>query len=762
MKWLKWTLLSVVGVVLLAAVLVIGFLATFDPNAYKEQAAAAVREQTGRTLEIPGDVGVSYFPWLGFELGRTRLGNATGFGEQPFAEVGAVKVKVEVLPLLRGVLRVDVVELEGLRLDLQKAANGVSNWDDLAGAPAAPGTGQAATAPAAGSGGGGLPPALAALSVGGVRIADAAVSYRDAAAGQTVRLSGVALETGRVTLGEPFELVFGAQASVGEPQIEATVKLRADLSADLERQRYAARGLAFDVNASGAALPGGRLALSVTGDVSADLAQQVAAFEDLRVRTGEIDLRLNGRALDLDRAPRVEAKLDLAAFDARALMGRFGIEPPLTADQNVLRKVAASGELTASAEAADIKALTLTLDDTRLDIVAAVAGLDAPQGLPKITARANVSAIDLDRYLPPEPPEGSAPAGDAPAGAGDDTPLGLPVELLRELDLEAQLDIARLTVKKLSVSDFTSKLVVRGGVVRLDPMNLALYEGLFKGKTLVDVRGEQPVFQVDAQLANVKSGPLLADFTGDDLVRGRADATLAITTSGLTVGQLKRGLNGRVAMAFQDGAVKGFNLAEQLRVAEAKLKRKDYASSGDRPTDFSAVSVSGVFRNGVLHTDDLDLRAPLLRLAGKGQVDVAGELLDYLATVTLTDKATGQGGEVGDDLRGLPVPIRVGGTFAKPKVSFELTNVLEGRARQALADEKARLEAKAREERARLEAKAAEEKARLAEEAERAKADLAAKAQAEKDRATAAAEAEKKKAADKLEEDVKGKLKKLF
>ncbi len=39
----------------------------FDPNDYKPQIMALVKEHTGRELTIPGEISVSVFPWLAQE-----------------------------------------------------------------------------------------------------------------------------------------------------------------------------------------------------------------------------------------------------------------------------------------------------------------------------------------------------------------------------------------------------------------------------------------------------------------------------------------------------------------------------------------------------------------------------------------------------------------------------------------------------------------------------------------------------------------------
>ena len=121
----------VLGLVALAAALVIVLAVVLpfiiDPNDFKNQIAAAVQENTGRTLSIDGNIGLSVFPWLGLEIGQARLSNAQGFGEQPMASIEKVEVRVKLLPLLHKQLETDTIKLSGLSLRLGKDASGRSN-----------------------------------------------------------------------------------------------------------------------------------------------------------------------------------------------------------------------------------------------------------------------------------------------------------------------------------------------------------------------------------------------------------------------------------------------------------------------------------------------------------------------------------------------------------------------------------------------------------------------------------------------------------
>jgi len=65
-----------------------------DPNNFKPEIAAAVKDKTGRDLTITGELKLSIFPWLGISTGKMALGNAAGFQNQPFATLEESDIKV--------------------------------------------------------------------------------------------------------------------------------------------------------------------------------------------------------------------------------------------------------------------------------------------------------------------------------------------------------------------------------------------------------------------------------------------------------------------------------------------------------------------------------------------------------------------------------------------------------------------------------------------------------------------------------------------
>jgi AsmA protein len=137
-------------------------------------------------------------------------------------------------------------------------------------------------------------------------------------------------------------------------------------------------------------------------------------------------------------------------------------------------------------------------------------------------------------------------------------------------------------------------------------------------------------------------------------------------------------LNGTTRFSFREGSFKGINIGRLLREAEAAIRGKPLApDTQPLQTDFTALDATIHFANAVASSDDLKAKSPLLRLSGEGTADLTRNTLDYLLTAVLVASPQGQGGKELSELQGVPVPIRVTGTFAKPDFAVDLEALLK-------------------------------------------------------------------------------------
>jgi len=299
----------------------------------------------------------------------------------------------------------------------------------------------------------------------------------------------------------------------------------------------------------------------------------------------------------------------------------------------------------------------------------------------------------------------------SPVAETEDVQIVLPLETLRGLDIDGRFAIANLRVQNLQMSNVELELKASKGIVALDPLTMKLYDGSARVSVELDARSAVPKYKISKTLEQVQVGDLRRDYAQLDTISGGMSANIELTSRGEWVSELKKNSNGLMKLAFFDGALKGFNIRHSIDLARARIRGKKPPVDAPLQTDFSSLSISGVIRNGIFSSDDLDLQAPLLRVGGKGTANLNTSILDYLVNAKLVGTIEGQQGEKADQLSGLSIPVKVEGPFANPKIDVQLDEMLKAKADAA----KARLKADIARKKAELKKQIEEAKKKLAE-----------------------------------------------
>ncbi|WP_260294120.1 AsmA family protein [Sedimenticola hydrogenitrophicus] len=693
-------LVLVLLLLIVAAVIILPMVV--DPNDYKEEIVTQVKDQTGRDLTIAGDLKLSVFPWLGIEIGGLELSNAPGFGEQPFAAVKSAAIRVKLMPLLSRRLEVDTVGLDGLALNLAKSKAGVTNWDDLIkeGAPVegAPAEGKPEAAPGRG---------LEGFMIGGVDISDARIRWDDQSTGQQYTVDRFFLKSGAIRPGSPVSLELGAQLQSREPELNAEIKLEGEVALDEAARMLHIKGLELQVDATSPLLQKETMSASLMADVGVALDGQLLTVDGLSITADALKLTGSLQGRNLAAQPAFSGTLNLAELNLREWLGGQGMVVPETADPQVLTRFGAAIELASQDDVTRLNKLAIVLDDSKINGNASLQG-------GAIGFALDVDSIDLDRYLPPVQEETAAPAapaagsdgGATTAAASGDEPL-LPVEQLRGLNLNGTLKIGQMIIRKLTAKDILVTVKASQGKIDVQQKIGAFYQGSLDGLVNLNVAGKTPVVQIAEQATNIQAGPLLQDLIAKDKFDGKGSFQTKLSTSGNSINAFKRALNGNLSFRFENGAVKGVNLAQLLREGRARLKGEQLpADSAPPQTDFSELGGTAVIKQGVLDNQDLLAKSPFLRVTGAGQVNLVTETLDYLVKPVIVSTAAGQGGAGLEELKGVPIPVKLTGPYASPDYTIDWAQVVT-------ASQKAKLEEKEAEVKQQLEEKKQETREKL-------------------------------------------------
>ena len=719
-------LLSIVIVLIVAAVIIIPLVV--DPNDYRDEIVAEVKRTTGRDLQINGDIALSVFPWLGLELGELKLSNAKGFGDAPFASIKQAAVRVQLMPLLSKQVEVDTVLLDGLNLNLAKAKDGQTNWDDLASAGKeqtyshqTKSERRAASKDAATDSKAAMP--LAGLAIGGVNVSNANVSWRDDSSGQQVSIQQFNLEIGAIMPGQPVDLKLDFVVDNQAPAIKANIQLSGSPHLNIKMDQLDISKLMLSVDAKGDLLNGKPVKLKLETGVALDLSKEQLNLNALQLDADGLALNGDLVANNLNSEPAFGGELKLADLNLREWLVRHDLPLPETADATVLTRVAMTATVNGTPRNLDVTKLALVLDDSNLTGNLKVNNLAAV--MPAVNFDLNVDAIDLDRYLPP-PTDESAPAKTGrtttapakeptqskpkqtttPASATTDAqpkskqtasvakkalqpePELLPVKLLRQLDVNGIFYVGRLTVKKMLAEDVELKVKAKDGHLKVGQQVKSFYQGNLQGEVNIDVRGKEPQLQITKNLTNIQAEPLLQNLIDDGRLRGAGRFNANLKTRGNTEQAFRRNLNGDLGFRFEKGALKGIDLAQTIRETWAKIKGKPAPPASEKPeTDFSELGGTAIITKGILVNKDLMAKSPFLRVDGKGKANLINEQLDYKLAATIVDSMEGQGSKDMEDLIGVPVPVKITGPFAQPKVRADREELAK-RLFQGKADKK--------------------------------------------------------------------------
>jgi AsmA protein len=690
MKAIRISLYVIGGLVVLLVLAVAIFAATFDPNRYKSEIERLVKERTGRTLQLRGDLQVAVWPSLGANV------NGVAFSErdpaQEFLSLDSAHASVALLPLLHGSVVVDGISVSGLKARVVKEKDGRFNFSDLMEQPAAgqskPAEKKATERQQAGGKG-------VAFDIGAVQVDRSAFTYVDKASGQELAISDLKLSTGRIAERADGKLDFKASAKGKNPDLDLKLDLTGGYKVDLPAQAFEVSKL--DAKVSGAAAGITNLDLKAKGDVAANpqkneyrvkgLAFDVKGVKDKQNLEAHIAAPELVIAANSAKGGAVTAQLSMkeAARDIQANLKLAGVEgsakalviPQLNADIALSGpdipqksvKIPVTGSVRADLEkqtaAADLNA---KFDESTIQ---------AKLGLAKFTPPAytfdiNVDRLNLDRYSPPEKKEVSTPQ--APGGGGEkpapspapaakqapDTPVDL--SALKDLNANGRLQVGALQVKGLKLANVKADVHAANGRLDIAPHSANLYEGSMSGAIAAQADGRVAVKET---LTGVAVGPLLRDFAQKDTLEGKGTVALDVNAAGKTVNTMKKSLAGTARLALKDGAIKGINLAEVFRRAKSALGSSDAKAQAReaQQTDFSEMTASFTIKNGVAHNEDLDIKAPLFRVSGKGDIDIGNSTIDYVTKATVVATTRGQGGADLAQLSGLTVPVRLVGPF---------------------------------------------------------------------------------------------------
>jgi AsmA protein len=612
--------------VLIGAVASIALLVVFPPlGIIKDQLAKSFGETIGRKVTI-GGMRLKLRPKLDIEFDQVAIANPEGMPARNVFEVETVKTTVDLLPLLKGRVRMDNLALVKPVFALEEDASGTRNWvftlkksagsavpaislppvstvenGSLTFQSAKTGAQRAASAINSIQA---LDPISGAFTSKGSLVAKAENVAFDVALGDFNAVTTGTTTTLKASMdGRPLK------ASVdGEAQFSAAAEFKGGVSASTPSLFDLARWLGADTTVSGEPLK-----TSLDGKIHATTRDVTIADTDVMINT---------------TSSRFDGVLDLGAQ-----------RPKLSG--------------TVSSEHVDLGRIAGSQGRTSL----APSAVPAVEFEPQITAGWQQLLDDLTALErgPQVAAQSEAAAATASAGAAwSEQPFNL--KSLAALDLDMVITAAEITYGALDLRQARVKAAITDGLLDAKIEELAVGDGKATGTLNLDSRASPPRAAVNLSLLDVAAEPIVTELTGKPLLAGTSNVEISATAAGQNQAQLTSTLEGKAHFRMGEGALRGFDVRRMI-FEWWKSWKFDLAMR----TGFQKLEAQYDIKRGILRSEPgLSMGGPEVEINSAGTVNVPNKKLNQEIRVKAIPPPTA-----------FPIPVRISGDWAKPSIGID-------------------------------------------------------------------------------------------
>ncbi|SFD40067.1 AsmA family protein [Pseudoalteromonas denitrificans] len=634
-------ILALIFVLIVAIVIVVPFILSVDT--VFDEVSQKVEQATGRVLTASGDKALSVFPNLRLELNDVNFANMKSGSHSNMISMKKLTVNIGWLSLLSGDLKLERFVITEPNILLEKNKTGDVNWHFL-------------------------PKNVGNTSENrGVLIAPKDTQEQ-------------------VSIPDSFDIKLGEVAIYGGKlkYIDATTNVMHEVN-DFN--------LTID-------LPSLREAMSIKGslvymaqkfelDTHITTPIQVIMGNDFSVKTQMksklVSLNFNGDIKENNK--EISGALNLKGGSLKNIFKWQNV--PLVAKENAFNEFSFSGEVYFANEK-----LSLTKLNAKLDLLDIKGESDINlENRLNITANFDLGMLNLNPYLSEatqasEQVENKTKEQKPQPIIWDETQIDL--SSLTKLDSHIKVHSQGLKFKDITLGENAFSFILNQGVANISMDSFNAYKGKGKGKVIINAKKAPYKIETNFALTSIQAGPLLNDAVKFDKLSGAGSIDWQLKMQGDNQKAFIQSLNGRLGFSFNDGAIQGANIAAMVRSAQAMLKG-DFSKAGldkgydkSQKTDFAELSGIFNFQNGVGTNKDFKLASPLIRIKGKGVVDLPKTKVDYGVTTGLVSNIEGQGTK--SSSTGFKVPVLVKGQFHNVKIKLDVSSASKDKLKNSIKD----------------------------------------------------------------------------
>jgi AsmA protein len=241
----------------------------------------------------------------------------------------------------------------------------------------------------------------------------------------------------------------------------------------------------------------------------------------------------------------------------------------------------------------------------------------------------------------------------------DSKPMAL--DGLGGVDIDLRLSAARVTVANAKLGRTAVAANLRGGNLTIAVGESQAFGGVVKGTFGLARSQSGADFNAQLQFTDIDLEQCLGEMFGIRKLEGRGNLAFAIESSGSSVFELTKTLNGTATLTGRKGAIAGFNVEQLLR----RIERRPLTGGGDfrtGRTPYESLRVNLKIIQGVANVEDARMEGPAVGLTLTGSASVPARELDLRGTAALLLRAAGANAAI----PGFELPFMVQGPWDDP------------------------------------------------------------------------------------------------
>lgn len=272
------------------------------------------------------------------------------------------------------------------------------------------------------------------------------------------------------------------------------------------------------------------------------------------------------------------------------------------------------------------------------------------------------------------------PLAKSPDGAAGQPWSDAPIDVsgLNYVDAQIRISANEAVVGEARLAPLALDAKLAGGILKAGTANLGAYGGQVSGEVILDATSGAPSFAMHSDLVGVRALPLLQGLAGFDRIDGKLQAKLALRSAGTSQRALMANMQGTAFVNFQDGAIRGINVAQMIRsLTSGTLSgwQDNQNPSQEQSTDLSQLSASFRIDKGQAVTTDLNLIGPLVRVTGAGTIALDTKMMGFRVDPKLVMTTEGQGRT--SEPVGFGIPVMITGAWLQPRIYPDMAGVLD-------------------------------------------------------------------------------------